>query len=167
MVEPPKEPAIEANEKAGKRLSEITAAEFLELLEQRVGASGQQAATGEATVRDALAGAAAASRWVPEKKKVELELPEKKKVEREFPEKKKVELEVPEKKKVELEKTQLEGFPEKKKVELEKQIPEGSPRLSNRSPRGRGKRPSERGGRHCRFGPAGRGHRVEPSIGRR
>jgi hypothetical protein len=124
MVDPPKEPAIEANEKAGKRLSEITAAEFLELLEQRVGASGQQAATGEATVRDALAGAAAASRWVPEKKKVELELPEKKKVEREFPEKKKVELELPEKKKVELEKTQLEGVPEKKKVELEKQMPE-------------------------------------------
>jgi len=139
----PKRAAIDLDDVAGKRLTEISAAEFLQLLEQ-VQAGAYPPPSDEATVGDVLAGAASAQRLgaggLPEKKKLEREtFPEKKKVELEkqpvegFPEKKKVELEkqqvegYPEKKKVELEKQSGEGFPEKKKVELEKQSGEGFP----------------------------------------
>jgi hypothetical protein len=103
-----KRAAIDLDEVAGKRLSEISAADFLQALEQ-VQVSGESTTSAEATVGDVLAGAAATQRWgggFPEKKKVELE---------------KTSMEgLPEKKKVELEKTSMEGLPEKKKVELEK-----------------------------------------------
>jgi hypothetical protein len=100
----PKRAAIDLDDVAGKRLTEISAAEFLQLLEQ-VQAGAQPPPSDEATVGDVLAGAASAQRLGAGG------LPEKKKVERES---------FPEKKKVELEKQQVEGFPEKKKVELEK-----------------------------------------------
>ncbi|MDQ3850166.1 MAG: hypothetical protein M3296_06085 [Actinomycetota bacterium] len=125
---------MELDEVAQKRLSEISAAEFLQVLD-RMEAGGQPTPPEEATVGDVLSGAWAARRLsaggLPEKKKVEREkwpvekfAPEK--PPEHFPEKKKVELEkhpmegFPEKKKVELEKPPGEGFPEKKKVELEK-----------------------------------------------
>ena len=139
MAVPPKRAAVDLEEMADKRLSEISAADFLQLLEQGE-ALGEQASPEEATVRDVLVGTRAALRLpvggLPEKKKVEREkwplekfAPEK--LYEQLPEKKKVELEkqqvegFPEKKKVELEKQQVEGFPEKKKVELEKQQVEG------------------------------------------
>src|SRR5215211_6216041 len=116
---PPKKAAIDLDEMGDRRLSEMTAAEFVQCLEQAAGAPHPVAAD-DLTLREVLAGARPIR--LPEKKKVELE---KSPVEG-FPEKKKVELEnspvegFPEKKKVELEKSPVEGFPEKKKVELEK-----------------------------------------------
>jgi hypothetical protein len=135
MTDPSKKPAIDA-ELASKRMGEITAAEFLQALEDAEPVGRNVSA--DATVGDVLG----VSPRLPEKKKVELELPEKKKVELEksqievpekkkvelektqveIPEKKKVELELPEKKKVELEKPRFE-FPEKQKVELERPDP--------------------------------------------
>ena len=112
MAEPSKKPAIDIDEVADKRLSEISAAEFLQVLEQ-VGTAGG-AATADLTVKDVLAGRLPIGGW-PEKKKVERE---KWPLEKFAPEK--YYEHFPEKKKLELEKQQLEGFPEKKKVELEK-----------------------------------------------
>jgi hypothetical protein len=112
MAEPSKKPAIDIDEVAGKRLSEISAAEFLQALQQ-MGTVGA-AATADLTVEDVLAGRLPIGGW-PEKKKVERE---KWPLEKFAPEKYHEQL--PEKKKLELEKQQLEGFPEKKKVELEK-----------------------------------------------
>src|SRR5918997_78395 len=118
-----KRAAIDLDEVADKRLSEISAAEFLQALEQ-VQAGGQPTSSADATVRDVLGGAAAGQWWggggLPEKKKLEREkfAPEK------LPE------QFPEKKKVELEKAPMEGFPEKEKAELEKQSVELPPDLS-------------------------------------
>jgi hypothetical protein len=123
---PPKRAAIDLDELGDKPLSEISAAEFLQALEQAE-ALGAPVAAEDVTVKDALAGARAAFRLpfgggLPEKKKVEREkFPLEKAPEKLFEG-------FPEKKKVELEKQQLEkapeklfeGFPEKKKVELEK-----------------------------------------------
>lgn len=85
----PKRAAIDLDDVAGKRLTEISAAEFLQLLEQ-VQAGAYPPPSDEATVGDVLAGAASAQRLgaggLPEKKKLERET---------FPEKKKVELEKP------------------------------------------------------------------------
>jgi hypothetical protein len=71
-----KRAAIDLDEVGGKRLSEISAADFLQALEQ-VQASGESTTSAEATVGDVLAGAAATQRLgaggFPEKKKVELE----------------------------------------------------------------------------------------------
>jgi hypothetical protein len=122
----PKRAAIDLDEVADKRLSEISAAEFLHALEQ-ADAMPEPVPREEATVRDLLAGARAAVRLpiggIREKRKLEREkLPiEKLSIEKTFegfPEKKKVELEKAFEKH-DLEKA-IEGFPEKKKVELEK-----------------------------------------------
>ena len=103
MSDSPKRAAIDPDELGEKRLSEISAAEFLQLLEQ-ADEPGQQGQPEEATVRDVLTGARAARRLpiggLPEKKKLERE---KWPLEKFAPEK------------------LGEGFPEKKKVELEKQ----------------------------------------------
>ena len=124
MTGPEKQAAIDLDELGEKRLSEISAAEFLEALEQ----AGPVSA-GDVTVKDALAGARAAFRLPlggpAEKKKVELEKQpfEKQQIEKlfeGFPEKKKVELEKAPFEKQQIEKL-IEGFPEKKKLELEKQ----------------------------------------------
>lgn len=109
----PKRAAISLDEVGDQRLSEISAADFLQVLEQAE-ALGQQTRPEEVTVRDAVVGARAAFRLpsrggFPEKKKVERE---KQHLEKE-PEKL-----APEK--------GFEGFPEKKKVELEKVRWEGS-----------------------------------------
>ena len=127
MNVPPRQAAIDLDEVGDKRLSEISAAEFLQALEQ-ADALGQQVSPEEVTVKDAIAGARAAFR-LPiggprEKKKVVLEkLPfEKQQIEKlheGFPEKKKVELEKGQFEKQQIEKFH-EGFPEKKKLELEK-----------------------------------------------
>jgi hypothetical protein len=119
---PPRRAAIDLDEVGEKRLSEISAAEFLQALEQAE-ALGAEVSPEDVTVKDALAGARAAFRLpgggLPEKKKLELEKPAIEKLHEGFPEKKKVELE-----KLPIEKPQIEklyeGFPEKKKVELEK-----------------------------------------------
>ena len=122
MNEEPKRAAVSLDEVGDRRLSEISAADFLQVLEQAE-ASGHQAKPEDVTVRDAVVGARAAFRLpsrggLPEKKKVERE---KQNLEKE-PEKllwEKGFEGLPEKKKVELEKLSLEGQ-EKKKVELEK-----------------------------------------------
>src|SRR5918997_328822 len=91
-----KRAAIDLDEVADKRLSEISAAEFLQALEQ-VQAGGQATTSTDATVGDVLAGAAAGRWWggggLPEKKKVEQENAAAEKLPEQFPEKKKVELE--------------------------------------------------------------------------
>jgi hypothetical protein len=76
MNEEPKRAAVSLDEVGDRRLSEISAADFLQVLEQAE-ASGQQARPEDVTVRDAVVGARAAFRLpsrggLPEKKKVEL-----------------------------------------------------------------------------------------------
>ena len=119
MDDSPKRAAVDPEELGQKRLSEISAAEFLQLLEQAA-APVEGGSPEDATVGDVLVGVRAAHRMpvggLPEKKKLERE---KWPLEKFAPEK--LYEQFPEKKKVELEKLQIENFPEKKKVELEKQ----------------------------------------------
>jgi hypothetical protein len=109
----PKKAAIDLDSIGDKRLSEISAADFLRVLNTQGGAAAQPPE--ELTVRDAIG--------LPEKKKLEREkFPGEKSIEKlweGFPEKKKYELEKAQIEKP-IEKFAPENFPEKKKVELEK-----------------------------------------------
>jgi hypothetical protein len=101
-----KQAAIDFEEIADKRLADVSAADFLNVLQQG-GAPAEPKPPEELTVRDALAGGGAQQIWgggFPEKKKIEREKQplEKLMVEKWRPEK------------------FIENFPEKKKFELEK-----------------------------------------------